>query len=363
MKTLIMLIVECLSGFVLFSRTLIRRNNEPYRSDSKVSVIIPARNEEKNLPHILQSLKNQTFKPHEIIVVDDFSEDKTKEIALENGVKLIENTQMPPGWTGKTWAVWNGFLNSSGDILVFLDADVRLAPDGLEMLLKTRERSGGVISVVPYHHTVKFYEKFALILNILGVFAFTSPFEKNSPEKGLYGSCIVAAREDYERVKGHDGIKSEIMDDLNLGKEFSKAGIKVENFIGYGMVSFRMYPYGLVSEIQGFSKGTVLGAATLKLPTILFTLLWVLGLIKVGFVTPFLLLANSPLAAYFVVGYLLYLVQILYFQKYVGRFGKIMPILHFLPSLFFILVALYSLYQVKILGHVTWKGRQIKVRK
>ena len=361
MKTIILFILQFLSGFVLFSRTLIRKSRQPLETDKKVSVIIPARNEEQNLPYLLDSLHRQTYKPYEIIVIDDFSEDKTEEIARRHHVQVIKNTELPPGWTGKTWAVWNGYQNSSGEILVFLDADVRLTPRALESLIQTRERVKGVISVVPYHHTEKFYERFSLITNILGVFAFTSPFEKRNPEKGLYGSCIVAARNDYEKINGHHSIKSELLDDLNLGKKFSRAGIPVENYIGWGLVSFRMYPAGIKSEIQGFGKGALLSTATLRPATVLIILFWLLGLFAVEFMTPLLLLTKPSQVAPFVIGYILYTIQIIYFVKYVGYFGRIMPVFHFLSSLFFLLVTLFSFYQVTFLGYVSWKGRHIKI--
>lgn len=361
MKLLILFILQFLSGFLLFSRTLIRNQYQALQNGKKVSVIIPARNEEQNLPYLLESLQVQTYRPYEIIVVDDFSEDKTAAIARSYNVRVIKNAELPAGWTGKTWATWNGYRNSSGEILVFLDADVRLAPHALESLIKTRERVNGVISVVPYHHAEKFYEQFAMVTNILGIFAFTSPFEKRNPEKGLYGSCIVAAREDYEKINGHNSIKSELLDDLNLGKKFSQAGVGVENFIGYGLVSFRMYPQGIKSEIQGFGKGAVLSAATLRPATVAIIVFWLLGLLTAGFATPVLLLINPSQVVPFAFGYLLYTIQILFFIKYVGDFGKIMPGLHFLSSLFFLLITVYSVYQVTFLGYVSWKGRHIEV--
>jgi len=149
MKILLILILQWLLGFILFAKIRLNHHDEKFNKNSKVSIIIPARNEEKNLSFILSSLKAQTFTPYEIIVIDDFSSDRTNEIAKQYDVKVIQNTQLPEGWTGKNWAVWNGFLHSSGDILIFLDADVRLAPPALDSLLTTREKFGGVISVVP----------------------------------------------------------------------------------------------------------------------------------------------------------------------------------------------------------------------
>jgi len=359
---LVLLLLECIAGFVLFRRVQLSRSNGSFKSTAKVSVIIPARNEEKNLPVILQSLKNQTYIPYEIIVVDDFSTDKTNQIANQFGVKVIKNTTLPNGWTGKNWAVWNGFLNSSGDILIFLDADVKLAPNAIESLLKTREESGGVISVVPYHCTEKFYERLSLVPYLLGVFAFTSPFERRNRQKGLYGSCIVTTREDYEKVNGHMSVSGEILDDLSLGRRFIEGGVNVENYIGFDLVSFRMYPNGILSEIQGFSKGAILSTAVLNPLTITFIAIWVLGLLSVGLIIPLLAIIIHSQLLPFLLGYLLYAVQIMYFLKYTGNYGKLIPVLHFLSSIFFVFVMLYSAYQVVFLGCVTWKGRKIKVR-
>ena len=70
----------------------------------KVSVLIPARNEESTLPHLLTALEQQTFKPYEIIVIDDQSVDATAQIAKQAGVNVVQTAPLPTGWTGKNWA-------------------------------------------------------------------------------------------------------------------------------------------------------------------------------------------------------------------------------------------------------------------
>ena len=354
-------ILQCLIGFLLFAKVSLKRGEGAKNPDWKPSVIIPARNEEKNLPHILESLQNQTVAPYEIIVVDDFSSDRTSEIAGQYGGRVIHNTELPENWTGKTWAVWNGFRASTGNVLVFLDADVRLAPHALESLLQAREQCGGAVSVVPFHETERFYEKLSLVPYILGIFAFTSPFERKSSRKGLYGSCIAASREDYEKINGHNSIRSELLDDLNLGRKFSEAGIPVENFIGGDLVSFRMYPNGVQSEMQGFGKGADLSTETLRPATIFRIAVWLVGLFATGLFTPFLLVLRHPWAIPFLAGYLVYALQIVYFLRYTGSYGKFMPLLHVVSSLFFLLILLYSAYQVAFIGSVSWKGRQVRV--
>ncbi|MBD3921328.1 glycosyltransferase [Paenibacillus sp. PR3] len=354
----VLMLCACAAGFVLFRRNTVPVCRLGPIEPSKLSIIIPARNEERNLKHLLHSLELQTYTPIEIIVVDDCSEDRTREIAEKFGVRVITNTEPPEGWTGKNWAVWNGYQEATGDLIAFLDADVRLYPHALKSLLAAREQTGGVISVVPYHEAVRFYERLAFIPNLLGLYAFTSPFERSNPNKGLYGSCIVTTRVDYELARGHESIKGELLDDLNLGAQFMRAGIPVTNYIGYGMVSFRMYPGGIRSEIEGFSKGAVLSTSKLSGWTTSLVAVWLVGLLAAE-AAPFVLGMSwaLPIAA----GYLAYTIQLYSFLHYTGRFGYWLPFVHVLSSVFFLYIMLYSVYQIVFHGQVAWKGRQVKV--
>ncbi|MFC3799395.1 glycosyltransferase [Cohnella sp. GCM10012308] len=326
------MVPACAAGFVLFRRnTIPPASSQPFET-SRLSVVIPARNEEANLPHLLSSLRAQRYRPYEIIVVDDGSTDRTGLIAKAFGATLVEGLPLPEGWTGKNWAVWNGYLRSTGDLIAFLDADVRLAPDALGALAEARSRTNGVVSVVPYHYTEKLYERLALVPNLLGLFAFTSPFERTNPQKGLY--------------------------DLTLGARFAEAGVPVTNFIGRGLVSFRMYPGGIRSEVEGFGKGAVQSTGKLAKPTVLLVALWLVGLICAE-AAPFLLhTAGAPV---WTAGYLLYTLQIYYFSRHTGRFGRWLPAVHPISTAFFLYIMLYSSYRVLFVGHVSWKGRKIRI--
>jgi hypothetical protein len=206
------------------------------------------------------------------------------------------------------------------------------------------------------------YEKLSLVPYLLGVFAFTSPFEKTNKKRGLYGSCIALSRADYEKVNGHRGVSCEVLDDLNLGRRLTEAGIPIENDIGGDLVSFRMYPGGLKSELEGFGKGAVISTSSLTPRTILLISVWLAGLLIAGFGAPALLLAGQAWAWPFAAGYALYALQILYFTAHTGDYGLAVPLLHLVSSLFFIVVMLYSVYRVVFLGSVTWKGRQIQLK-
>jgi len=99
----------------------------------------------------------------------------------------------------------------------------------------------------------------------------------------------------------------------------------------------------------------------LQRKTILLIFLWVLGLSLSGFLTPFLFFVHHPLLKIFMIAYLLYFIQILYLQRYIGNFGIVMPLFHFVSTGFFLFIVLYSFYQIKFTGSVCWKGRQIEV--
>jgi glycosyltransferase involved in cell wall biosynthesis len=86
-----------------------------------VSVVIPARDEEKNLPTLLRSLGRPKAGFCEWIVVDDGSQDRTAQIAQEHGATVIRALPLPKGWTGKAWACHQGALASQGKVLLFLD--------------------------------------------------------------------------------------------------------------------------------------------------------------------------------------------------------------------------------------------------
>ena len=123
-----------------------------------VSLIIPARNEEHNLPKLLASLGNQQARLHELIVIDDGSTDRTAEIARSHGARVITSEPLPEGWRGKTWACHQGALAASGDLLIFIDADTWFEVGGLDLVI-ARYR-GGAFSIGPYHAVEKHHDDF-----------------------------------------------------------------------------------------------------------------------------------------------------------------------------------------------------------
>jgi 4,4'-diaponeurosporenoate glycosyltransferase len=116
-----------------------------------VSVVVPARDEEQTLPALLAALRGSTVPVVEVVVVDDGSADRTAEVARDGGARVLAAGAPPVGWTGKAWACHVGAGATTGDLLLFLDADTVLAPDALAGLLELHARHGGLVSVQPHH--------------------------------------------------------------------------------------------------------------------------------------------------------------------------------------------------------------------
>jgi 4,4'-diaponeurosporenoate glycosyltransferase len=141
-----------------------------------LSVIIPARNEARNIMILLKSLEQQISRPAEIIVVDDHSDDATAEVVEKAGCRVIQSAPLPVGWFGKQWACWQGALKSQGRLLLFLDADISLEPDAIQRLYATYKKKKGLVSVQPFHCMRRSYERLAAFFNIItmaGMNSFT----------------------------------------------------------------------------------------------------------------------------------------------------------------------------------------------
>jgi 4,4'-diaponeurosporenoate glycosyltransferase len=233
--------------------------NKPENFPS-ISVIIPARNEEKSLLLLLKDLNAQSVPAFEIICVDDASEDATAQTALCFGVRLLSVHDKPKGWTGKSWACQKGAKAAKGDVLLFLDADVRLGKDGLRRLVQAYSDCGCIVSVQPYHQTEKSYEQFSLMFNLVQIAANGSALPK-PVNIGLCGPVMLISQADYALAGGHKVARNSVIEDLALGMELKKAGIPYQLFMGDADISYRMYCGGLGSLLQGWVKNLASGGS------------------------------------------------------------------------------------------------------
>ena len=332
-----------------------------------ISVIIPARNEELTLPILLRDLGKQSLAPRELIVVDDESEDGTATIASRSA-KLVRAGKRPDGWLGKPWALHTGAMVAEGEFLLFLDADVQLHRNALEtlgraLLAVSPEPSRSVISVQPYHRTIKFWERLAMLFNIL-VFVGAG-----RPEKGLrftmkgdscFGPCILCGRKEYRSFGGHEAVRAAILDDMDLGREFAKAGAEVRGFSGRGVIDFRMYPSGFRTLVDGFTKNLLLGARRSRRLFRALALLWFTGLIAV---LPYIAVtASLGMVPEFVVAtvfYTFFVIQIAAAGARLGNFGALSALFFPIHLALFLLVLFRAVVLALRGRNVQWKGRRL----
>jgi 4,4'-diaponeurosporenoate glycosyltransferase len=345
-----------------------RKPGNPNNATSEVSIIVPARNEEQNLATLIHSLQRQTLKPLEVIVVDDHSEDGTAAIAQREGGVLLRSENLPEGWAGKPWACWQGANKAGGNVFVFLDADTFLEPGGLSGILHEYREKKGLLSVQPFHQMEKVYEKLSAFFNIVamgGMRAFTLLGDK-LPPLGAFGPCMVCSREEYFAVGGHSDakVRGEILESLTLGKAFLKANRSVHCYGGKGAISFRMYPAGLPSLIEGFSKGFGTGANSMSLGSLFVMVCWIFGCCSVSrhLIQALLLGDMTELYGWALLDGL-YVAQIHWMLQRIGNFGFLTALVFQVPLVFFVLVFGLSLLRIFFMRKVPWKGRTVNTRK
>lgn len=216
-----------------------------------VSVIVPARNEEASLGTCLESLISQSGVSFEIIVVDDHSTDRTREIAellaaRDNAIlRVIEAGPLPDGWTGKNNAVVTGARAARGEWLLFTDADTVHLPGSLARALKEALENGAdLLSYSPEQIAVTFWEM-AVLPVVFSELARQYPPGKvsdpNSPAAAANGQYILVRREAYDAVGGHAAVAGSILEDVALARAVKKSGRRIRFRYAADAVRTRMY--------------------------------------------------------------------------------------------------------------------------
>jgi 4,4'-diaponeurosporenoate glycosyltransferase len=355
-----------LGFFFLWHIPRLKPTPHPGNPASGVSVIIPARNEEKILASLLESLNHQDIESIEILVVDDQSQDATTEIAKKLGVRVIRSSTPPEGWVGKPWACWQGAKAASHEILLFLDADVVLAPGATSRLLTTFMDGEGLLTVQPYHLMQKNYERLSAIFNIIvlaGMNAFT-PLQSKLKPAGAFGPCMMCRKDVYFEIGGHKIASNAVLESLPMGHAFIKAGQTVRCFGGRGSVMFRMYPEGLRQLVEGFSKGFATGANAISFSIMAMLVCWIFGGVSLTrHLIQALIFGNETAAMGWLMLDFLYAAQIHWMLTRIGNFGLRTAIFFQIPLVFFVLIFTLSLIKTTVIGRSRWKGRVINAPK
>jgi chlorobactene glucosyltransferase len=203
----------------------------------KVSVILPARNEESYITGCLDSLLNQDYPNFEIIAINDSSSDETGKIILSYSKKsdkiiAVNPGPKPDGWVGKSWACYQGYRKATGDLLLFTDADTQHSSSLMSLAVGSLlEQNLDAITAVPRLLCRETWTK--ITLPMLSTFLHTrfSALRVNDPKTKIgyfFGSFFVISRTAYEKVGTHEGVKQELVEDGALGGKVKDAKFRLK---------------------------------------------------------------------------------------------------------------------------------------
>lgn len=249
----------------------------------RLSILIPARNEEKTLPLLLHDLLGQDRFPLEIIVCDDHSDDRTYEIAdglakQYSCLRVFQGEELPPGWLGKNFACHQLARRAQGNYLLFLDADVRISGQAIGQALSlAQQRQTGLLSVFPRQIMLTAGEKATVplmtyILLTLLPLRLVYRVPDQSALAAANGQFMLFEASAYRELQPHRAVRREAVEDVAISRLYKKSGQRVDCLTGIYGISCRMYTSrrdaiaGFTRSIAGFFGGSLL----------LATLFWLL---------------------------------------------------------------------------------------
>jgi chlorobactene glucosyltransferase len=346
----------------------------------KLSILIPARNEEAVIEVVTRSACNQAYKHLEVIVIDDKSDDNTAEILnrlrkeFPDKLKVIQGTEKPDSWLGKPWACHNLSKAASGDIFMFIDADTELNADIADkMVAAFKNQNIGMITLWPEQKLRTFSENMILPLVYFALLTLLPvQYVHRKPRwmpPGLYrifsplfaaacGQCIAFRKESYIKIKGHETVKSEIVEDVALAKAVKHQGMSMRMYSGINSISCRMYT--TEHEIfQGFRKNFFAGFSYRIIPFLFMALLHLFV-----FVLPFVILPLSVIygkADWFF--FSTAIITVVLYQRLIlsiwQNWNPFYAITHPLAVLWFQKLGVTTLIDHTFKRTITWKKRSI----
>ncbi|NIS38778.1 glycosyltransferase, partial [Candidatus Saccharibacteria bacterium] len=209
-----------------------------------MSLLIPARDEAHNIDRCLTDLIGQDYPDYEIIVLDDHSKDNTADIVRGyanqyHHVKLLAGKSLPSGWTGKNWACQQLSEAAGGGFFIFTDADNRYATNAIKNTMGWMQKLNlGFLSAFPQQFTGTLMEK--LVIPVIDIFVYgTLPlwmtYYLRSPLfAAANGQWLAFTREAYHRIGGHQGVRNQVVEDVEISRLVKRSGIKMLTTAGTG---------------------------------------------------------------------------------------------------------------------------------
>jgi chlorobactene glucosyltransferase len=248
---------------VAFTRRL--RLVQPGADGPFVSIVVPARDEERAIERSVRSLLSQDYARFEVIVVNDRSTDATGEIlariaAEDRRLVVLQGEEPPPGWLGKPWALHEGSRRAQGELLLFIDADLHYAPPVLSAAVADIQREQiEMLALLPHFEMQRFWEQVAMPMLAAMAFMFIPLWLSNRSRIVLLaiggGTGNLVRRSAYEAAGGHESLKGSVVDDVGLARLIRTHGGRTQVVRTDSLVTLRMY-HGLGEIVEGFTKNS-----------------------------------------------------------------------------------------------------------
>jgi glycosyltransferase involved in cell wall biosynthesis len=255
------------------------RNPVSPEGNPRVSIIVPARNEEQTIQAPLRTLLALDYDNYEVIAVNDRSTDRTGEImervqgshvsqrrrdlghpthlAQSASLTVIHHTELPAGWLGKTHAMWTAANQATGDWLLFTDADVMFKPDSLRRALAYAEAEKADHLVLFPQMIMKRVGEYMMIAFFQTMFVFGHrPWKVADPKTNDHmgvGAFNLVRRSVYDAVGTYEALRMEVLDDMKLGKVVKNAGFAQRNVFGGDLISIR-WARGAMGIVNNLTK-------------------------------------------------------------------------------------------------------------
>lgn len=241
------------------------------QAQPKVSILIPARNEADKIERTARAVLTSQNVDLELLIMDDHSADATPRIVTalaeqDPRVQLLSAPPLPEGWCGKQHACWHLATHAKHDTLIWIDADVLLAPDGIARIAAHLDRSRlGLLSGFPRQITASWLEKLIVpMIELLILCYFPIRLSRRDRRPSLATGCgqlMAANRHAYFTVAGHSAIRHSLHDGVTLPPVFRQGGFATDIFDASDIACCRMYR-GAKQTWRGFGKNATEGLAS-----------------------------------------------------------------------------------------------------
>ncbi len=336
----------------------------------RVSILIPARNEEENIRHCVESLRKQDYPDYEILVLDDNSIDGTSQIVSEiarndDRVKLLNGEKLPPGWAGKSHACYQLAQNATGSWLLFTDADTEHKPNMIRSVMALAlEYKPSLLSGFPRQITDDVSQKITVPVFYFIIMSWLPMWwlhRSNKPKPSMAnGQFLLFPKDEYWKIGGHQAVKSRILEDVVIGAEVYKKGGRVLAVDLSPVVSCHMYR-SIPAMWHGFAKSIYAFTSPLFLILILGLLAYALFLGPFYSLFSQLICKPAPVSWWYLI--ILEIALIIFMRLLVYSHFKesiYAVIFHPVGFCFFLFNAIY-VFSRRLIGiGISWKQRLYK---